>query len=292
VTSIAEAYEAADAELAGSDEVVEALDEGPISDEGQVGDEGTGSEGSDEPLSYFDIETYGDQLVKIVVDGVEQAVPLRELPNGYIRQAAFTQKTQGLAADRARLTAAESLAAAYERNPVETVRFLAQQQGLTFAEAKAQAEAAGDPEQADSWANEGHVDPRMESLDQRLAAFEQREAIAELDREVTRLGKLYGEDFDPNEVVAHALKLGRTDLEGVFKQIAFDKVYGRKAAVTELEQRTAAETARRTAAKANLGGTVASGASSNGAGSTASAPINSVRQALEAAAAAVDFNFD
>jgi hypothetical protein len=289
VTTIDEAFEQAEADLSSADEVV-ALDEGPA-ESGQAVVEGTDEVVSDEP-SYFDLEQYGNQVVKIRVDDEDITVPVSELRNGYMRQAAFTQKTQGLAAERARLQAAETLAAAYERNPIETVRFLAQQQGLSLAEAQAQAEAATE-EQAEGWANDGYADPRYAALDQRLQAFEQTQAREELGRELTRLGNLYGDDFDPNEVVAAAIQRGSTDLDGVYKQIAFDRLYARKGAEAELAQRSATETAQRTAAKAALGGTVASGSSFNGAGSAGSAPATTVEEAFAAAEAEHgSWNFD
>lgn len=283
-----EAYEAAEAsEGSGAEEAVEALTEG-TDVVGQTAGEGTEVEAGDESPD-FDLEQYGSHLVTIKVDGVDQKVPVSELRNGFMRQSSYTQKTQELAAERSRLAAAESLASAYERNPQETIRFLAQQNGLTFAEAKAAAEDA--TEQTEGWANEGYADPRVDALEQRIAQLDQREAKAELQADIQRLGNLYGEDFDSNEVIAQAIKLGTTDLEAVFKQMSFDKVFARKGAETELAQRTAADTAKRTSAKQDLASTVASGSSFNGAGSTASTPITSVSQAMEAAAAEHGWDF-
>lgn len=284
MTTFQEAFEAADSEL----ESTEVLDGSPA-DGGQAEGEDTGEVTAPEQ-SYFDIEAHGDQLVKIKVDGVEQSVPLRELPNGYMRQEAFTQKTQALAADRQRLSAAETLALAYERNPHETVRFLAQQQGLTLAEAQAQAEAATQ-EQEDGWTNDTYVDPRMTQLDSRLANIEAREARMDLERNITHLGTVYGADFDATEVIAKAIEYGTTDLEGVYKQIAFDRVFSRSQAEAQVATQRAATEASTTAAKQQLATIVSSGESFLGGGTTGSAPITTVAQALEAALAGSDFNF-
>lgn len=282
MTSLNEALTAAiDADEA------ETLDEGSPETGGAADTQGEGSEASE--TSYFDLDQYGDQLVKIKVDGEEQDVPLKELQSGYMRQAAFTQKTQQLAAERARLQSAETLASAYERNPAETIRFLAQQNGLTLAEAKAVAEAAGD-EQEGTWAND--VDPRVSALEQQIAALQQREAREDLERTLTHLGNLYGDEFDANEVVNRALQIGTSDIESVFKQMAFDRMFTRTRAEQEVAQRTAAEEAQRTAAKQQLASTVASGQSFNGAGEAGSAPISTVVQALEAAFAAAGESFD
>ena len=281
MTTFQEAFEQAEASEAGESEAVEALDEGSAIG-GETAGEGTGEEVGTAPAS-FDLEQYGDQVVTIKVDGVDQQVPVSELRNGYMRQAAFTQHSQQLASERTRLSAAESLAASYERNPVETVRFLAQQNGLTFAEAKAQAEEA--TEQTEGWANEGYVDPRVDALEQRIARLDEQEARQELTATLDRLGKLYGDDFDQEAVVKLAIKLGTTDIEAVYKQNAFDRQWGQRAAEQEVATRTAEETATRTAAKASLASTVATGQSFAGAGSTSSLPITTIGQAFDAAVA-------
>lgn len=277
-----EAFDAAEAE---SDDTTLASD--PVED-GQVEAEGQASE-VDEP-SYFDLDQYGDQLVKIKVDGEELEVPIRELPNGYMRQSAFTQKTQALAAERERLQAAETLAEAYERDPLGTVKFLAQHNGLTLAQAQAQAEAAV-AEQEDGWAATEQQDPRIAAIEAQLADINQRDARTELERNLASLGSLYGDDFDPNEVVTRAVQLGTTDLEGTFMRIMGERTYARQSAEREVAQRTAEQEAQRTAAKAQLASTVSSASSAAGAGAQGSAPIKTVAEALETALAETGFDF-
>ena len=70
------------------------------------------------------IEEPGDLYV-IKVDGEEQEVSLEELRNGYQRQADYTRKTQEISAERDRLQQAESIVAALENNPEETLQILA-----------------------------------------------------------------------------------------------------------------------------------------------------------------------
>lgn len=292
MTTFQEAFDEAEASVGTWDE---ALEDGPVYDtvdDGQVEVEGDVSEAEGEAEaepSYFDLEQYGDQLVKIKVDGVEQLVPVKDLPNGYMRNEKFTQNSQALAAERARLQAAETLASAYERNPVETVKFLAQQQGITLAQAQAQAEDAT-AEHEGTWANEGY-DPRVEALEARIAEFDARDARAELDRTLAHLESVYGEDFNATEVVARAIELETTDLAGVYKQIAFDRIHARQSASAEVSSKAAAEDAKVVQAKSQLAGTVASAQSFKGAGSVGSAPITTVAAALEAALAEHDFNF-
>ena len=70
------------------------------------------------------VEEPGDLYV-IKVDGEEQEVSLEELRNGYQRQADYTRKTQEISAERDRLQQAESIVAALENNPEETLQILA-----------------------------------------------------------------------------------------------------------------------------------------------------------------------
>lgn len=290
MTTFQEAFDAAEAEVGG--EVAPEVD--PIEDGGQVADGSeVGSDATTEPAE-FDINQYGDQVVRIKVDGQEQLVPLKDLPNGYQRQADYTRKTQELAAERQRLQAAETLARAYEHNPVETIKFLAQQQGISLAEAKAQAEAATG-EQDDSWANEQYHDPRIDKvlswMEQQQETAALQEAQSALDVELSRLGSMYGDRFDANEVVARALQMQTTDLEGVFKTIAFDRMFAEQQAHGDLAARHQQADAKATAAKSQLADTVASGESFAGAGGPASAPITTVAAALEAALAGSNFDF-
>lgn len=278
----------ADAEASVDDVALDVSD--PIEDGGQVGGESEVADSDVVAPSYFDIDAHGDQLVRIKVNGEELEVPLKELPSGYMRQSAFTQKTQELAADRARLSAAETLARAYEQNPHETVRILAEQTGLTLAQAQAQAEQAVG-EQEDSWANESYVDPRVQSLDTRLAAIEQREARIQLEDTIRSLGDKYGSDFDAREVVEAAYQQQTTDLESVYKQIAFDRLFARQQAAAEFESQKQQKDSQVLASKQTLAQTVTGSQSFQGAGSTTAAPIRSVADALNAAMAEAGFEF-
>lgn len=246
---------------------------------GQEEVEGSGTESGTEP-SYFDLDKYGSQVVKIKVDGQEQDVPLSELRNGYMRQEAFTQKTQSLAEERQQLEAARALATAYRQNPQDTVRFLAEQAGITLAQATAVAENA----EHDSWSDEGAVDdPRLAAIEQRFAELDHREARAELNRTLEALGSRYGDDFVPNEVVSRAIELQSNDLEGVYKQIAFDRMMARQDAQRISAERTQAAEDAATQSKVALAGQVSTGGSFAGAGDVGSAPVTTVSGALELA---------
>lgn len=264
-----EASDAVDAD----DVSVEAPDE-----VGQGDDGDTGTDSGAAP-DYFNLEEVGDRVVQVKVDGELIDVPVKELSEGYMRQAAFTQKTQALAQEREQLQAAKSLADAYQSDPQATVRFLAEQNGITLAQAAAVAEQA----EQDSWAVDGaEDDPRLSMIEQRFAELDRREARQEVESTLEALSKQYGEDFDANEVVNRAISTQSDDLEGTFLRMQGEKFYAKQQAVTTMAERTAAAEAQATAAKQQVGALVTSGGSAAGAGTAASAPITSVSDALAA----------
>lgn len=118
-----------------------AADEGGFSEEGneladllantfedtQSGSEETGggpAPGSDE---FWNLE-----LEVQTVSG-PQTLSIREITDGYLRQADYTQKTQALAEERKRLETAENFLTEFESNPAEFIRSLAVQAGFIDA---------------------------------------------------------------------------------------------------------------------------------------------------------------
>jgi hypothetical protein len=245
---------------------------------GQEVDRGEDSEVVTE-TSSFDLDAYGSQTVDITVDGEVQQVPVSELRNGYMRQASFTQKSQTLAEERQRLDGAQALASAYANDPETTVRFLAEQAGITLGEATAVAEAA----EQDSWADDGTHDPRMDLFEQRFAELDAREARFEVEGTLWNLGQRYGDAFDQSAVIARAIEDRSDNLEATFMQMQGEKAMGQQYAAAEIARKAAEGDASATAAKAALAETVGTGGSSNGAGTSSPAPITTVAGALAAA---------
>lgn len=267
-----------------SDDGANTLTEDPAVDGGQVADEGATDSGAESP-NYLDLEANRDAYVKVTVDGEELDVPLNEALAGYSRQADYTRKTQELAQQREQLQYAEALATAYDRNPEETVRLLAQQAGITLNQARAQVQDAQEQvEQDDSWLD-GAVDPRLSMLEERIQQFEVAQARTDLERTIGTLQDRYGDDFNPNEVVNAAIAAGSTDLEAVYKQMAFDRLFARTAAQGDAEEARQAAEARATAAKAAVGEVVQSGGSAAGAGSESGTTPTTVAQAIAMAEA-------
>lgn len=179
---------------------------------------------------YFNVDEFGDKYVKLSVSGDEVEVPLKEAISGYQRQADYTRKTQELADQRKELAFAQAIQEALDNNPSETIALLQQHYGVM---------------QEDEFFNEDEfldpVEQQYRTLDSRIRAFEEAQALQELEQTVSSLQNRYGEIFDANEVVAKALAIGSTDLEAVFKQIAFDKVLTQRSAQNDYQAQKSAE---------------------------------------------------
>src|SRR5204862_5104032 len=98
--------------------------------------------------------------------------------------------------------------------------------------------------------------------DQRLNQFEEWKAQQDLEVAVRTLQQQFGDDFDVNAVIHHAMQTGRMDLANIHKELMFDKFWSQQQAQAEAERRRQANDAQRTAAKAGL--TPAMGGSATG----------------------------
>lgn len=244
----------------------EAVD--PIEYDGQVesGEETT----AEYTPEYIDYESFADKYVKVQLDGEELEVPLKEAVSGYQRQADYTRKTQQLAEERKNVQFAQAIQQALDNDPAATVELLKNHYGLTQEETF---------EEDDLWADP--MEKQYKQLERRLASFEEQQAMNELERTIGGLQQKYGEDFDANEVVSAALAQGTSNLEAVYKQMAFDRLYSREQAQRELQSRKVQQEQKIVQAKRSSG-IVAGGSSAQGS-SADSAPITSLRDAFSAA---------
>lgn len=224
---------------------------------------------TEEQIELLPVDEYGDKYVSVSVGGEEVQVPLKEALSGYQRQADYTRKTQELSEQRKQVQYGVALQEALQNDPNGTLALLSQHYGVA---------------QQPSEEEELYMDPvekQYRQLDQRLAAFEQQKAMDQLEKTVQSLQTRYGSDFDANEVVAKALAIGSSDLEAVYKQVAFDRLYEDASAVRHLREKKAQEQTQVTQAKRQAS-VVSSGSSASSADVSAK-PITSLRDAYEAA---------
>jgi hypothetical protein len=249
------------------DDTIEATgDEGVhISPEAQAPEVGqAATEGSTPEPTYLDVDSVKDHLVKITVAGEEIEVPLSEVTSGYMRQADYTRKTQEVAQTRQEVETFRALQQALQNNPQATLSYLQQTYGVAAAAemvagAEAQAEGEGD------WTQNDPVAQKLAALDAEFNGFREYQAEQLLNRTLEGLKARYGDDFDPDSVVKAAVERGiydTTQLESVYKQMAFDRVFATRQASAEAAAADAAENARRQAAAAAASGVVTTGTGS------------------------------
>ena len=237
----------------------------PIVEDGQV--EELGEAGVIEEPDFFDYTEVAAKSVKLQVNGEEIVVPLEEALAGYQRQADYTRKTQELSEQRKQVEFAATLAQSLQEDPAGTLQALQQHYGVGTVTTTPEEEEWLDP-----------AEKQMRQLEQRIAAFEQSKAMDELTKTIDKLQSKYGEDFNPDEVVAKAIATGSTDLEAVFKQITFDKVYSK---ASEASKKLAEEQARVQAKRSAT--IVSTGTSSKGGSPAATTAPKTVFEAFEQA---------
>jgi hypothetical protein len=232
------------------------------------------SESPNTPI--LSVEEYSNYRVPIKLDGEDLEVPLSEALAGYQRQADYTRKTQELAQQKEQFQFAAALQSALDNDPAATIDLLSKHYGISR---QAVSEMIADGEDFDS------LDPteqKYRELDKRLASFEDYQSKQEIEREVQRLKSKY-EDFNINEVVTSALRLNSTDLEGTYKQIAFDKMMAK--AELERQAREVQQQKENSLLESKRQASVVSGGSSATASTTSESfePITSVAEAWAAA---------
>ena len=224
---------------------------------------------SEQEIEMLPVDEFGEKYVSVQVNGEEVQVSLKEALSGYQRQADYTRKTQELSEQRRQVQFGGALQEALQNDPKGTLELLKQHYGLDETPLTKEEEELQDP-----------VEKQYRQLEQRVQAFEHQKAADELERTVASLQAKY-EDFDANEVVSKALALGSTNLEAVYKQISFDKVYEDAKAIRQIRSQAASDEQTRTSAKRQAG--VVSGGTTSSSADVSAKPITSLREAFEAA---------
>lgn len=218
----------------------------------------------------LNVAEYSNHRVPVKLDGEELQIPLSEAIAGYQRQADYTRKTQELSQQREKFEFASTLQAALENNPAATLSLLSQHYGSSEPVVEAVDESSFSPEER-----------KIRELDKRVALFEEFQSQQKIEKEISNLQTKYS-DFDVNSVVQSALRMNTTDLEGVYKQLAFDKIVAQSK--LELAAKERLKNTDNGVLEAKRAASVVSGGSS--ATSTTSdktAPITSISDAWAAA---------
>ena len=264
----------------------EAAEAGP--DFGDTGVEAEGpSEAVEEPSrQYVEVDDPDNRYERVKVDGEDVEVPYSELVKGYSREADYTRKTQALAQQRQEAEFGLRLQQALAADPRMTLQILAQQYGLSLAEAQAQMAAAEEDTYTDPLEREIVQERQARlALEDRIT---QREADEQLERAVAGLRNQYNlssEDLRAVVGTAYQMGLGVEAFPMIYKTMQFDRIDARVRAHRAEQARQQAETTKRQAAKTQANQVISSGTGQgNGLTNQADTGGNmTLREAIEAA---------
>jgi len=253
-----------------NDNTVDSAIEAPIAETvGQVEVSTEIGEAPEVSTDYFAWDEYADKPVKLNVAGEEIDVPLKEALAGYQRQADYTRKTQELSEQRKQVQFGAALQEALQNDPKSTLELLKQHYGLEEQQSS-EDELLLDP-----------VEKQYRQLESRMKAFEQEKAMRDLEKTVESLSRKYGDAFDADEVIAKALATGNSNLEAVYKQTAFDRIFEQSLTASQLKAKKAEE--EKAIVQAKREATVVSKGASAKSADVSSKPVTTLRDAFELA---------
>ena len=218
---------------------------------------------------YFTWDEYADRPVKLNIAGEEIDVPLKEALAGYQRQADYTRKTQELSEQRKQVQFGTALQEALQNDPKSTLELLKQHYGLEEQQSS-EDELSLDP-----------VEKQYRQLESRMKAFEQQKALNDLEKTVESLSRKYGDAFDADEVIAKALATGNSNLEAVYKQTAFDRIFEQNVTANQVKAKKADD--EKAIVQAKRDATVVSKGASAKSADVSSKPVTTLREAFELA---------
>jgi len=196
-------------------------------------------------------------------------VPLKEALAGYQRQADYTRKTQELSEQRKQVQFGAALQEALQNDPKGTLELLKEHYGVSTQQTS-EDELSLDP-----------IEKQYRQLESRLKQMEQQKALQDLEKTVEFLSRKYGDAFDADEVIAKALATGNSNLEAVYKQTAFDRIFEQNATANQVKAKKAEE--EKTIVQAKREATVVSKGASSKSADVSSKPVTTLRDAFELA---------
>lgn len=253
-----------------NDNTVDSAIEAPIAE--AIGQAEVSTEIGEAPVvaqDYFTWDEYADRPVKLNIAGEEIDVPLKEALAGYQRQADYTRKTQELSEQRKQVQFGTALQEALQNDPKSTLELLKQHYGLEEQQSS-EDELLLDP-----------VEKQYRQLESRMKAFEQEKAMRELEKTVESLSRKYGDAFDADEVIAKALATGNSNLEAVYKQTAFDRIFEQNVTANQVKAKKAED--EKAIVQAKRDATVVSKGASAKSADVSSKPVTTLRDAFELA---------
>lgn len=241
----------------------------PVSESADVveGDEGAENDNPDDDgivEEAFDWEAYAEQLVPVGDDSVS----LRELRDGYLRQSDYTRKTQSLAEKGKMAEWAESVQAAFDRDPAGTLEAFARAYGLTGQQEQEQQVSSLDDldEDVRPYAQQTlQAQQELAKMQQRMEQIENQRIQDEVRAEIRGLQTRYGDDFDPEQTLrvaasfnvgleqAHAMLMGQKAIQSKQTQSEASSVADKAAADAAAAAEKQRQAAKKRASNASTG---------------------------------------
>ena len=216
------------------EDVEQVDDDGELELEVQLGQE-------DEPeYSFLDVDTLGDQMVELKVDGETKIVSASEAIKEYAQKGVFfTQEMQKVRDQERENLDAIQLAKALKANPEGTLRALQATLGVATTEPSVKED---DTYLTDDERKIAALEKQINDLASTQSLSEQRRQLEhDLDSLETKFGS-----FDREALLAHATNFGIIgNLEAAFAHMNVDKITaGSDAMKREAERRSALEQKR------------------------------------------------
>ena len=219
----------------------------------------------DNPAALDEVPEEPGDTYLVKIDGEESEVTLKELQDGYQRQADYTRKTQELSAERDRLRQAESIVSAMESDPKGTLEALQRSFGVDVSSIQ----------ETEDWEDLDPTEQKLRELERKIEQQEQAQRQQTVERDVTSLQEKYGE-FDAKELLRHAVKNGISNLDAAYTHWRFGDV---KATADKLQQEQEITQKKRDASVITPGGSTQAGTQKT----QSEAAPSSIREAFERA---------
>jgi hypothetical protein len=189
-----------------TDDSIDEIDDG---DEADTDDESPVDDGPEFDWSEI-VNRYGEQLVTLTVQGEEVQVPLKELPDGFMRREDYSRKTAEVAQERKAARWALDVQEAFASDPVGTLDAFAKAYNINLAAPTSAAPQVDpyedfEPEVAEALRQRDQLlaqqAQRLEELSTRFSTVENDRIMAEVKAEVAELREEFGDDLDHVEML-------------------------------------------------------------------------------------------
>lgn len=204
--------------------------------------EGLSSEGSETEAETqsapnpqtLSIEQYGDHLVPVKIDGVVENMRLRDAVRGVAHQRAATKAMQELDTAKTDMGKYQRFFDELQKDPERIIRSLQDRFGVTTTNPEVSDVETEQPQQNEEVAA---LTAQINELKGMLENQQQQHAhdteVQRINRQLDELEAKYGDGFNRQEVLAHAVQREINDVDVAFRSWHFEQQQAQPAAAPE-----------------------------------------------------------